>query len=97
MYLNLHLLSAIPWQHNPQLTVVELRVNEDVQRIYPTIFQGGQRLLLPEDATQYIIALLSQGECCTLALGRSQINIIPINFDDCYEQLISLPIDCSAN
>jgi hypothetical protein len=93
MYINILLFEACPWSKNPALTCVDVILdNGKAIKIYPFILKGGQKLLLSEDATAYLLEKLVNGESFTIVMGRRKSKVIPDNFIVCYEQLMALPI-----
>lgn len=47
-----------------------------VQHVFARRLRGGQRLLLPEDAAEYILKELKAGKTLTLAAGRYQTEVV---------------------
>ncbi len=93
-YLNLLFLNAPPYEDNPAYTTVEI-VFEDQEPwvVYPHLFAGGQRLLLPGDVADRLIQALLDDISFTIRLGRSHVVVIPTNFTAVYERLLALPIE----
>ena len=93
MYLNLFLLPARPLSDDPTLTSIQLVLEDDeCLTFYPYLFEGGQRLLLPPEATDFIIKLLLEGHCFTFKVGKNELNVIPDNFQNSYDNLMAIPI-----
>ena len=93
MYVNLFLLCTAPLPDDEAKTSIQL-IMEDGETLilYPYRFEGGQRLLLPSEASDFIITLLSEGKSFTIKVGRNELAIVPENFQISYENLMSVPI-----
>lgn len=94
MYLNLSLLPAAPLPEDERKTAIEL-ILEDGERmtLFPYRFVGGQRLLLPDEATSYLIGLLLDEQSFTMKIGRNELYVVPDNFRQGYDFLIDILID----
>lgn len=94
LYLNLLMMVAPPCREDPSRTKVEIIFeDQEPSTVYPYLLEGGQRLLLPGDAADFLIRLLIEDNSFTLKIGRSQITVIPDNFSIVYEKLLALPIE----
>lgn len=59
--------------------------------------QGGQRLLLPQAATQQIIEALLENKSVQMTVGRYHVVIISTSFPELYKKLSTIPIDIKFN
>jgi hypothetical protein len=94
MYLNIFLLAVAPLSEDPNKATFELIIEGQAPlRFYPYRLEGGQRLLLPQEVSDYIIELLLSNQCFTIKLGRNQLMVIPQQFEKNYQKLMALPIN----
>ncbi|MBA3720974.1 MAG: hypothetical protein H0W88_01065 [Parachlamydiaceae bacterium] len=94
MYLNLYLLLVPPYADDPSRACVKLIIEgEEALIFYPYRLAGCQKILFPEDVTNYIIELLLNDQSFILNLGRNQINVIPDKFQEAYEKLMEIEIE----
>lgn len=90
-YLNffmVHVRSA-----DPSLSQVEALItfdDEDSRKIYPYLFSGGQRLLFPEDVTEYLVEMLLNGRSFSVRIGNCALTISPANFEKIYAELMKI-------
>lgn len=56
------------------------------------LLEGGQRLLVPPDATELITQALLEGVPVVIKLGLFKIELMPDNFGELYCKLISFPV-----
>ncbi len=93
-YVNLLFLQARPCQEDSERTCLEILYdNQESWVVYPYLFEGGQRLLLPGEVADVLIQALLNGRSFTVRLGRNCLEILPANFASLYETLLSLPIE----
>lgn len=93
-YLNLLFLQAPPYEDNPAYTTLEILFEgQEPWVVYPYLFAGGQRLLLPGDVADCLIQALLDNISFTIRIGRSQLSVVPTHFATLYERLLALPID----
>lgn len=64
--------------------------NDDSWTIYPYLFSGGQRLLLPEDVTEYLIDTLLDGRSFSVKIGNYHLTVYPENFEKIYTELMKI-------
>lgn len=97
-YINLLFLEAPPCPEDKTRTSLNvLFQDQEPWIIYPYLFTGGQRLLLPGDAADVLIQALLDEESFDVEIGRSRIKVIPDNFSIVYTNFLSLPIDEDPN
>ena len=93
-YVNLLFLQAPPCEEDPERTRLEILFdNQESWVVYPYLFEGGQRLLLPGEIANVLIQTLLDERPFTVRLGRNSLDILPANFASLYETLLSLPIE----
>ncbi|MBA2368742.1 MAG: hypothetical protein H0V82_06935 [Candidatus Protochlamydia sp.] len=92
LYFNILFLQAAPLSDDPLRTEVEIVTDEGSYLINPYILQGGQRLLIHDEDADHLIALLLNGKCFSIKMGRHQTEIISEQFAETYAQLLALPI-----
>lgn len=93
LYLNILFLKAPPCKEDPSRTKIEILFDNDTRPIYPSILQGGQRLLLDGEDANLLIQTLLDGGSFSIKIGRHTLTIIPDRFETCYDELMSLPIE----
>lgn len=95
MYINILFLRAMPYPDDPTRTKVEIffEEEEDPWLIYPYIFEGGQRLLIPKDVSDYLIQVLQQDRSFTLKIGRFETSVVSAAFSKVYLELMNLSIE----
>ncbi len=93
-YVNLLFLQAPPCPQDTTRTALQI-IFEDQEpwTIYPYLFEGGQRLLLPGDVADSLIQALLEERSFTIQIGRNHLLVIPDNFALVYEHLLALPIE----
>lgn len=92
LYINILFLQAAPLAEDPARTKVEILMDEEPYFIYPCILQGGQRLLIPDEEADRLIARLLEGKSFAIKIGRHQTEIISDLFAPTYTELLALPI-----
>ncbi len=93
LYLNILFLKAPPCKEDPSRTTIEILFENDTRLMYPTILQGGQRLLLDGQDANLLIQTLLDGNAFTIKIGRHELTIVPDQFEIKYDELMSLPIE----
>ena len=88
MYVNVFSLEVPSHAETPHIAQVVIHINEERFVFFAHILQGGQRLLLPEEASNTIIEALSAGFPVTISTGRYRSVILPANFQKQYKALI---------
>lgn len=93
MYVNLLLLQAPPLPEDPQKTALSILFEDGESLIvYPYLLTGGQRLLLPPDVADFLIATLLEGRPFTIQIGRQNLSVIIDQFEPLYQRLLAIPI-----
>lgn len=93
-YINLLFLQIPPHEDDPTRAQVQILFDDQEPWIvYPYLFRGGQRMLLPGDVADYLIQVLLEGYSFTIQIGRSKLEVIPVDFSESYQQLLDLPIE----
>lgn len=92
MYINILFLQAKPCEADSSRTEVQVMFEgeEEPWIIYPIVFEGGQRLLIPNDVADYLIQALLVECPFTLKVGRFETVIIPKGFKKAYEGLTKI-------
>jgi hypothetical protein len=88
MYLNIYCLSFPQEQNDSSKTLVTISTSNDTQEVLAHRFEGGQRLLLPDEAASNIICKLLNNQIITIAVGRYSSDIIPQGFAKNYFRLL---------
>lgn len=93
-YINLLFLYAPPWQEDSTHTCLEI-IFEDQEPwvVYPYLFEGRQRLLLPGEVADTLVQALLDGYSFTLQIGRYKIEVVPDHFSTVYDRLLALSIE----
>lgn len=92
-YVNILFLKALPLLDDPERTeMVICFENAEPWVIYPYIFAGGQRLLIPSEAADCLIQTLQEGHSFTIKIGRYQTTIVSTAFTKVYKELMKLPV-----
>lgn len=93
MYINILLLKTPPLPEDSKRTTLELLVEgQDPYLFHPYILNGEQKLLVPNEVADYIIQLLLEDQTVVIKAGRFIITVIPDNFQEAYEELMTMPI-----
>lgn len=87
MYVNIFSLPVIPLPDNPFHVNVEVEVNDNIFHFCSVLMQGGQRILLPDEARDLIIEALISYNLLTLSVGRYSTTIDTDNFVELYSKL----------
>lgn len=89
-YLNIFCGQVPPLQNDPCKVWVGLRIaDEEVKTVIAERFTGGQRILLPMDATDEIINALNRGEEVFIDLQTEEACFTPANFCRIWQKLLS--------
>jgi hypothetical protein len=71
-------------EYDPCLTTVNIKIN-DTELIYQAErLEGGQRLRMPQEATETIVAALCEGLCVDVAIGSYRETLVPTKFQQAY-------------
>lgn len=88
MYLN-SLLFLFPYDQDDACTSTVYVIINDTELVYPADrMEGGQRLKLPQEATETIVAALAGGTCVSIRVGSFSDTIVPDNFCKTYQNLM---------
>jgi hypothetical protein len=88
-YLNIYAIQVTSDPQHPGKAEVKLVIEDLSENVYADILQGGQRLLLPADATEKIVNALLQDKSIDLSVGRYHSTVDPHNFVGLYNKLCS--------
>lgn len=94
-YLNILFLQATPCSEDQTKTKVEVFFENEEKPwvIYPLILRGGQRLLLPTDASNYLIQVLLEGQSFDFKVGNYRTKATVNTFEECYQALMKIDIE----
>jgi len=87
VYVNALCFCFPPLKDNPKKAVLQLFMNGEWEEGEATLFEGGQRLLLPVEMKEKMVEALSRGETVQLKIGRFSEQIVPTHFLPSYNQL----------
>lgn len=76
-----------------QLIDVRVVIENQESTYQARILKGGQRVLLPLEATEKMIEALSEDLQVYIQMGRYEQTIDPANFSNAYGELMMIPID----
>ncbi len=94
-YLNLFTLRAPPLREEPNRTTVVIEFEQqEPWVVHPYLMEGGQKLLLPGEVSDYLIEALLEGIPFKIQIGRSSIQAISEGFQEGYQSLLDLPLEC---
>jgi hypothetical protein len=93
MYVNVLQLEAPLDPSSPEVTPVVLSIYGNVVVVMADRFQGGQRLLLPEDITDELIDVLLSNQSFLVYVGCYEAEIVPTGFCEAYKKIMSIPIN----
>lgn len=79
-------------EQNPDKTDVVVEIAQSFYVVRADRLKGGQRLLLPCEATHNIVEALTVGCPVFLTIGRYSVEVVPDNFAHVYEELGKLEI-----
>jgi len=80
MYVNAYSVPFSTLESDPGQALMLIGVNEDIFEFQADVLQGGQRLLVPDEAVSLIITSLSQNIPIKITVGRYCATIVPDNF-----------------
>lgn len=89
MYLNVFSLELPSLMEHSDLTLVTVEVDLEKRFFQAHLFTGGQRLLLPDAARDWILDALFQDCSITISTGCYRSVIPPLNFKKLYKSLIN--------
>jgi hypothetical protein len=92
LYVNIFSLEAQPEECDPTKTMVIFDVGDDSITIFGDLLEGGQRILLPPNATQWVINLLNSDQEFVVHVGRYSSTIISTGFTEAYQKLMDIPL-----
>ncbi len=92
MYINVFSLEIAPVILDPPQAELVITIEESEYKYLADILQGGQRLLLTDEARDLIIDTLQSNQIVILKAGRYKAAIQPENFSSLYYNLLSIPI-----
>lgn len=93
IYVNVFLLTVPSLAEDDRRASIDLILEDgEIITFYPYRLEGGQRLLMPSEATEYILDLLMNEVSFSIKLGRNQLDVGPDNFQKSYEALMKIPI-----
>lgn len=87
MYLNVFSLPFPTHTEDSTKTEILITIDEDEHPFTTHCFQGGQRLLLPPEATSLLITSLMEDHSITIASGRYCATIVSTRFSELYAKL----------
>lgn len=87
IYLNTHSIPAPPYNGDPKKTLVKIKTTEGVHSFEAYRFEGGQKFLLPEEASQILISALQNREAPTLILPGYRTTIETEDFSEKFDRL----------
>lgn len=88
---------AQPLADHPDLTPGTLNIDERIETFSASKLKGSQRILIPQEQTDKILALLEAGNTVQMTLSGIEISLDPKGFKKAYKKLkaplpkISLP------
>jgi hypothetical protein len=91
-YLNVHSLPISPLKSSPQHAFVYIIIGEEKHRFEALRREGGQRLLLPEDASSLLISALQKHQTIILKIAGYTSQISPQGFSKYYSELDRTPL-----
>lgn len=91
-YLNVHSFPIPALKSNPQLAIVQICANKKKYRFEAFRREGGQRLLLPEDAIALLLELLKNKQSIQINVSGYTAMIDPIGFAERYQKIEENPL-----
>lgn len=91
MYLGAYSLEFPSSREDPCKTQVTVTIDDQPFVALADRLEGGQKLLMPSDATQSIITALLENRIVTIKAGRYLTEIITANFCELYGELVMSP------
>lgn len=92
VYLNAFSLPIPHLLEDPSKARVTITVCDTELTVIGDLLEGGQRLILPGDASKLIIDALLDNQCVNISTGAYKAEIIPTRFHKHYEELNRIPI-----
>lgn len=93
MYLNIFSRQFPSEDEEGNKTKVSVTIAEQPTDFLANRFQGGQRLLLPDEAVDQIINALIDNQTVTIAVGRYSSEIVSENFIAVFDELNKIEMD----
>jgi len=85
-YINLLAYGAVGLPEDPSRTRVSIDVDEEATwEVYPSILEGGQRLLFPFEVSDIIIGWINEGRTVTFKVGRFSISSTTQHFPTLFD------------
>ncbi len=91
-YLNIPCREIPPLPDAPRYANVLLIIEEDYYSFQAIRMEGGQRLLLPDEATDLLIHALLNCVSVVIALPSHYAEICPMRFESLYRKFCALPV-----
>lgn len=85
-YLVVHCVPLVPTPSEDASIILDACIDGEELEIECLVFEGGQRVLLPDDVTMRFIEALASGKTVQLRLGRYQSNLSPQGFMEAYSK-----------
>lgn len=92
MYLNAYSLAFSTADQDESKSIVKVFVNGEEHTFQAERLVGGQRLLLPDAATEIIISALMNSATVHISAGRYETDVVPNRFPALFQELNCLPI-----
>jgi len=84
LFLNALLFEFPSSESDPCVSIVTVKIN-DTELEYPAErLDGGQRLMMPQEATETIVAALCEGLCVEVSVGSYRETLISTRFQETY-------------
>jgi hypothetical protein len=80
MYINVYSRQIQENPEQPGLVDFSIQINEETYENVGYLFEGGQRILMPTDATLLVINALTENKIITISVQQYSSEIIPTNF-----------------
>lgn len=84
LYLHVHSHPIKPYMGDPKKALVQVKTEDKTTSYFAIRHQGGQRLLLPDEAKDYIVEKLKSGQFVTISTSGYSSTLTPESFDKKY-------------
>ncbi len=87
IYLNIHSIPSPPYNGDPKKALIKIKTTEKTFSFEAYRFEGGQKFLLPEEASRMLISALQNREAPTLILPGYRTTIEAEDFLEKFDRL----------
>ncbi|MCX6990100.1 MAG: hypothetical protein NTX49_03405 [Chlamydiae bacterium] len=91
LYLHVHSHPVKPYKGDPKTALVTMKTEENAKSFLAKRHEGGQRLLLPDNAKEFLVASLKEGKTVIISTSGYTSTLTPDSFERKYHLLEKPP------